>query len=112
MKLLRFIRNRQIDGMASKSFDKFHERNLVLLFNSGLKFFPVKLRSRWSSLFKVSKIYSYDAIEIWSEEGSFKANGQRLKHYNINESSEKRKNYILSQPLSLSITNDQTYDRK
>ena len=52
----------------------------VLLFNSRLKLFPGKLKSRWSSPFKVVKVYPYGAVDI-TREGSdiFKVNGQRLK---------------------------------
>jgi len=55
---------------------------LFLLFNSRLKLFPGKLRSRWSGPFTVLKVYAYGAIEIGTDTtGSFKVNGSRLKHY-------------------------------
>ena len=58
----------------------------VLLFNSRLKLFPGKLKSRWSGPFEVTKVFDYGAIEIWSEKtGAFKVNGQRLKHFMCNE---------------------------
>ena len=41
--------------------------DLVLLFNSRMKLFPGKLRSRWSGPFQVRKVYPYGAIEIFSE---------------------------------------------
>ncbi|XP_038976409.1 uncharacterized protein LOC113461320 [Phoenix dactylifera] len=54
----------------------------VLLFNSRLKLFPGKLRSRWSGPFTVTKVYPYGAVEVRSEvTGAFKVNGQRLKPY-------------------------------
>lgn len=54
----------------------------MLLFNSRLKLFSGKLRSRWSGPFQVRQVYPHGAVEIWSEKtGSFKVNGQRLKHY-------------------------------
>ncbi|XP_074293564.1 uncharacterized protein LOC141620645 [Silene latifolia] len=57
--------------------------DLVLLFNSKVKVFPGKLRSRWSRPFnKVMNIFPYCAFELWSEEGgTFKVNGQRIKRY-------------------------------
>ncbi|XP_062081042.1 uncharacterized protein LOC133785842 [Humulus lupulus] len=61
----------------------FEEGQRVLLFNSHLKLFPVKLKSRWSSPFSVVKVYPYGAVELHGE-GSrreFKVNGQRLKLY-------------------------------
>ncbi|KAL4317924.1 hypothetical protein GQ457_18G009250 [Hibiscus cannabinus] len=61
----------------------FHEGQQVLLYNSRLKLFPVKLKSRWSSPFLVHKVYPYGAVEIKKDEDAniFKVNGQRLKVY-------------------------------
>ena len=68
---------------------EFREGDLVLLFNSRLKLFPGKLRSRWSGPFKVLKVYPYGAVEVGTEiTGSFKVNGARLKHYIARESLE------------------------
>ncbi|XP_074298292.1 uncharacterized protein LOC141629141 [Silene latifolia] len=56
--------------------------DLVLLFNSKVKVFPGKLRSRWSGPFKVMDISPCCTFELWSEEGgTFKVNGQRVKRY-------------------------------
>ncbi|XP_019414599.1 PREDICTED: uncharacterized protein LOC109326365, partial [Lupinus angustifolius] len=61
---------------------EFHVEELVLLFNSRLRFFPGKLKSRWSGPFRVTKVYPYGIVEIWNEEmRNFKVNSQRLKHY-------------------------------
>ncbi|XP_022857585.1 uncharacterized protein LOC111378583 [Olea europaea var. sylvestris] len=60
----------------------FKARERVLLFNFRLKLFPGKLKSRWSGPFVIRKVFSYDAVELVSMDGStFQANGQRLKHY-------------------------------
>ncbi|XP_039684977.1 uncharacterized protein [Medicago truncatula] len=73
--------------------------DLVLLFNSRLKLFPGKLRSRWSGPFQVRTVYPYGAIEIFSEEtGSFTVNGQRLKIYNTGELNEVVADFTLSDP--------------
>lgn len=54
----------------------------VLLFNSRLKLFPGKLRSRWSGPFTVVHIFPHGAVEVTHEtKGNFKVNGQRLKAY-------------------------------
>ncbi|KAL5540817.1 hypothetical protein UlMin_043787 [Ulmus minor] len=54
----------------------------VLLYNSRLRLFPGKLRSRWSGPFLVTKVFPYGAVEISHEtKGTFKVNGQRLKPY-------------------------------
>ena len=58
------------------------EGDKVLLFNSRLKLFPSKLKSRWSGPFIVRQVFPYGAVELWDEEkGTFKVNGQRLKLY-------------------------------
>ncbi|MCH98282.1 hypothetical protein A2U01_0019282 [Trifolium medium] len=61
---------------------EFHVGDIVLLFNSKLRLFPGKLRSRWSGPFEVTQVNKSGAIEVWSEStGKFIVNGQRLKHY-------------------------------
>ena len=61
----------------------FEEGQRVLLFNSRLKLFPGKLKSRWSGPFLVVKVYPYGAVDLREESSGreFKVNGQRLKHY-------------------------------
>lgn len=61
----------------------FEEGHRVLLFNSRLKLFPGKLKSRWSGPFFVVKVYQYGAVDLREENSGreFKVNGQRLKHY-------------------------------
>ena len=58
----------------------------MLLFNSRLKLFPGKLKSRWFGPFVVHKeVFPHGAIEIHNlhNEDVFKVNGQRLKPYYI-----------------------------
>ena len=61
----------------------YKEGDLVLLFNSRLRLFPGKLRSRWSGPFKVQKIYPHGAVELIEKDGGtpFKVNGYRVKKY-------------------------------
>ncbi|GKB21733.1 hypothetical protein Tco_0855656 [Tanacetum coccineum] len=67
----------------------FKVGNKVLLYNSRLKMYPGKLKSKWSSPNIVKTVYPHGAIEITDKDGvSFKVNGQRLKRYyggNIDE---------------------------
>ncbi len=50
---------------------------LVLLFNSGLKLFPGKLKSRWSGPFKDTQVFPHGAVEVWREtSGAFNVNGR------------------------------------
>ena len=61
---------------------KFKEGDQVLLFNSRLRLFPGKLKSRWSGPFMVTHACPYGAMEICNTRGEqFKVNGQRLKLY-------------------------------
>ncbi|XP_048231604.1 uncharacterized protein LOC125370406 [Ricinus communis] len=46
---------------------EFKEGDLVLIFNSRLKLFPGKLRSRWSGPFRISKVFPYGSIELWNK---------------------------------------------
>ncbi|GKF39435.1 hypothetical protein Tco_0119496 [Tanacetum coccineum] len=56
--------------------------DLVLLFNSRLKIFSGKLKSRWSGPFTISNVYPYGTIELSQKDGqNFKVNGHRVKHY-------------------------------
>ncbi|GKA91880.1 putative ribonuclease H-like domain-containing protein, partial [Tanacetum coccineum] len=60
----------------------FKVGNKVLLYNSRLKMYHGKLKSKWSGLNIVKRVYPYGAIEIIDKNMfSFKANGQRLKKY-------------------------------
>ena len=71
---------------------KWHDKKLVpktyevgdkvLLFNSRLRLFPGKLRSRWSGPFVVHHIYPHGAVDLVDDNGAiFKVNGHRLKKY-------------------------------
>ena len=61
---------------------KFKAREQVLLYNSRLKLFPGKLKSRWSRPYTVVASTPFGAVTLKTESGSeFKVNGQRLKHY-------------------------------
>nr|GEY05996.1 reverse transcriptase domain-containing protein [Tanacetum cinerariifolium] len=60
----------------------FNIGDRVLLFNSRLKIFSGKLKSRWSGLFNISHVYPYGTVELSQPDGpNFKVNGHRLNHY-------------------------------
>ena len=60
----------------------FAANDQVLLFNSRLRLFPGKLKSRWSGPFTIKEVKPYGAVVLWSHDGSeFVVNGQRLKPY-------------------------------
>ena len=68
---------------------EFRAREVVLLYNSRLRLFPRKLKSRWSVLFTMVSATPFGAVTIKCQAGNeFKVNGHRLKHYfggNVNE---------------------------
>ncbi|XP_075087985.1 uncharacterized protein LOC142169940 [Nicotiana tabacum] len=61
----------------------FKPGDMVLLYNSRLRLFSGKLKSRWSGPFSVVEIHPTGAIEIAAANDSrmFRVNGNRLKHY-------------------------------
>ena len=61
----------------------FQGGDKVLLYQSRLKLFPGKLKSRWHGPMEVTRVFPYGTIEIKNlEVGSIlKVNGQRLKLY-------------------------------
>ena len=61
---------------------EFREGEQVLLFNSRLKLFPGKLKSKWSGPYTVVSSNTFGAVTLRNDTGEeFKVNGQRLKHY-------------------------------
>ncbi|KAK0592079.1 hypothetical protein LWI29_012916 [Acer saccharum] len=55
----------------------------VLVFNSRLKLFPGKLKSRWFGPFRVTQVFPHGAVEVQNEQNGnmFKVNGHRVKPY-------------------------------
>lgn len=78
----------------------FHVGQKVLLFNSRLWLFPGKLKSRWSGLFIIKKVFPHRAVETANLENtrSFKVNGQRLKLYLGGDAEREKTTFTLEQP--------------
>nr|GEZ55499.1 DNA-directed DNA polymerase [Tanacetum cinerariifolium] len=67
------------DKIKNRIFDVGDQ---MLLFNSRLKIFSGKLKSRWSGPFTISKIYPYGTAKLIHPDGfNFKVNCHRLNHY-------------------------------
>ena len=94
MNELEELRNEAYDNakIYKKNTKRWHDQNIlrrefkaveqVLLYNSKLKLFPGKLKSRWSGPYIVVTSTPFRAITLKDESGSeFKVNGERLKHY-------------------------------
>nr|GEU36312.1 reverse transcriptase domain-containing protein [Tanacetum cinerariifolium] len=84
------VSNRGLKGILERAVEKakrLHDskiknRNIVLFFNSRLKIFSGKLKSRWSGPFTISQVYPYGTVELSQPDGpNFKVNGHRVKHY-------------------------------
>ncbi|XP_061364603.1 uncharacterized protein LOC133308037 [Gastrolobium bilobum] len=73
----------------------------VLLFNSRLKLFPGKLKSRWTGPYQIMQDSENEAIEIQgSEHGcSFKVNAYRLKLYYDDSFNDKEESIPLSDSI-------------
>ncbi|GKC84533.1 hypothetical protein Tco_1140250 [Tanacetum coccineum] len=60
----------------------FNVGDQVLLFNSRLKIFSGKLKSRWSGPFTITQVFPYGTVELSQNfRPNFKVNGHRIKHY-------------------------------
>nr|GEX77322.1 reverse transcriptase domain-containing protein [Tanacetum cinerariifolium] len=60
----------------------FNVDDQVFLFNSRLKIFSRKLKTRWSGPFTITRVFPYGTIELSQPNGpNFKVNGHRVKNY-------------------------------
>ena len=60
---------------------EFKARDQVQLFNSRLRLFPRKLKSKWSGPYTIVSCTNFGAVTLrTSNHEEFKVNGQRLKH--------------------------------
>ena len=65
--------------------------DLVLLFNSRLRLFPGKLKSKWTVPYTVTQLFPHGAVELETKEGvRFKVNGQQIKIYFGHKASGKK----------------------
>ena len=93
----RMLQLNELDELRQNAYDSsriykektkaWHDKHLVhnelkpgqqvLLFNSRLKLFLGKLRSRWSRSFVITQVFPYGSVELMHpERGRFKGNGQ------------------------------------
>ncbi|XP_025670404.1 uncharacterized protein [Arachis hypogaea] len=77
---------------------EFTEGQKVLLYNSRLKFFLGKLKSRWSGPFTILKVFPYGHVDLIEDktQRTFTVNGHRLKHYLEDSLEEQRVSYNLN----------------
>ena len=73
---------------------EFRAGDQVLLFNSRLRLFPGKLKSKWSGPYTVVSSTTFGAITLRTDaRKEFKVNGQRLKHYLSREKKKKNSSW-------------------
>ena len=61
---------------------EFRAGEKVLLFNSRLRLFPGKLKSKWGGPYTVVSSNTFGTVTLRTDTGEeFRVNGQRLKHY-------------------------------
>ena len=54
----------------------------MFLFNSSLRLFLGKLKSKWTGPYLITQLFPHGAVELENNEGvRFKVNGQRIKIY-------------------------------
>ena len=54
----------------------------LLLYNSRLRWFSGKLKSKWTGPYLITQLFPHGAVELETKEGVwFKVNGQRIKLY-------------------------------
>ncbi|GJU13475.1 reverse transcriptase domain-containing protein [Tanacetum coccineum] len=82
------LKNANFDLQTADNYDAkdqnplFNVGDQVLLFNSRLKIFFDKLKSRWSGPFTIVQVFPHGTVKLSQNSGpNFKVNGHRLKHY-------------------------------
>ena len=84
--------DKKIENKVFKNGDK------VLLYNSRLKLFPGKLRSKWEGPHIVEEAYPSGAVKLKGKTPSLSwvVNGQRLKHYRAKEDISATTAYVVT----------------
>ncbi|XP_057538040.1 uncharacterized protein LOC130815568 [Amaranthus tricolor] len=64
---------------------EFKVGDSLLLYNSRLKYFAGKLKSKWSGPFKVTKVFPHGPIKVQGPRNTFNVSGHHAKHYHVGE---------------------------
>ena len=83
--------------IARKQFQKGDQ---VLLYDSKLHLFPVKLKLRWNGPFTIQEVYLNGSVDLLNAKDNrvFKVNGQRMKPYAAQHSTDKEEIPLLDPP--------------
>ena len=89
--------------IARKHFQKGDQ---VLLYDSKLHPFPGKLKSRWTRPFTIQEVYINGTVDLLNakENRVFKVNGQSLKPYAAQHSTDKEEIQLLDPPRNFLAT--------
>ena len=73
---------------------------LVLLYNSRLKLFLGKLKSRWLGPSKLVRIYNHGVVDLLYDriDQEFKVNGHKVKHYMDSTVDHSKEDVLLKNP--------------
>ncbi|XP_076908730.1 uncharacterized protein LOC143565737 [Bidens hawaiensis] len=75
-------RTKALHDQKLRKVKEFKCGDRVLVYNSRLKLFLGKLRSRWVGPYTVKAEFPHGAVELVDHEGrAWKVNGHRIKHY-------------------------------
>jgi hypothetical protein len=73
-----------------------------LLFNSRVKLFPRKLKSRWFGPFRVKEVLPFGVVTLINQDGGdFTVNDQEVKPYLAEETKPERTLVLLDEPPKL-----------
>ena len=86
-----------INELDSKHFQKGDQ---VLLYDSKLHLFPGKLKSRWTGPLTIHEVYLNGSVDLLNVKDNrvFKVNGQRLKPYAAQHSTDQEEIPLLDPP--------------
>ena len=86
------LKSYESSALYKEKMKKYHENKIekrefmvgdfVLLFNSRLRLFPGKLKSKWTGPYLITQVFPYGAVELKVKgEVRFKRNRNRIKLY-------------------------------
>ena len=74
-------RTKALHDRRLRGVKEFKRGDKVLVYDSRLRLFLGKLKSRWRGPFTVAEVFPYGTVELESEGRKWKVNGHRLKLY-------------------------------
>ncbi|KAK4729671.1 hypothetical protein R3W88_022659 [Solanum pinnatisectum] len=86
------LKSYESSALYKEMMKKYHDQKIkkhefassdqVLLFNSRLRLFHGKLKSKWNGPFTITQMFPHGVVELENKKGTkFKVNGHRIKIY-------------------------------